>query len=395
MRSKKWPSKTVKSAVLLFFVFFLILGGANLRAEPEEPQQPKELYSVELGTFKTVPAMADVYLQIPGKFKPKALVCHSGVHYILRCGASAKKYIVDAIFKELNDLGLRPIIVKGELDNCSPADSFFKSYGKRVPVKTKVTSSSHIPPPAYADLKDPAIRRYLHSGMVRVLPEVTTKVYMSNRDVNRITCMGAPIKDIVYSKEKGITVKTEGSNAFVKFLMTKNPVTGEVGYASIPSEFYVVCGKDTVYTLIASPRNIPAQAIQLISKEKDIKENLSIFEGLSFERKVLLLVKDTYRDAIPESFTVQHLNKRYRVFRYIDVVLKRKVIAEGEGLQLKEFVLTLNSASPKSFMKLNEKFFLLPELTRNPVGISLEHMKLEKGHPNRLFIVERHVEQEG
>jgi len=43
-------------------------------------------------------------------------------------------------------------------------------------------------------------------------------------------------------------------------------------------------------------------------------------------------------------------------------------------------------------MRLKENFFLLPELARNPIGIALEHMTLQKGHPVRLFIVERHVD---
>jgi len=392
MRSRKWPRNKV---LILFLAFIVLLNSAYLCAEEEEIDQPKEQYSVELGSFKTVPAMADVYLQIPSKLQHKAMVCRSGVNYILRCGASAKKNLIDPIFKELNDLGLRPIIVKGDLSNCSPAEPFFKSYGRTTPQQKKHVESTVISPPAYADLKDPAIRRYLQSGIVTVLPEVTTKVYLSNRDVNRITCMGGrPIKDIVYSKEKGISVKTDGSNAFVKFLISRDSMTGALQYAKVPSEFYVVCGQDTVYTLIATPRNIPAQAIQLVSREKEIKKNLSIFEGLSFERKILMLVKDTYRDTIPESFTVQLLNKPYKLFRYIDVILKRRVIAEGEGLQVKEFILSLKASSPKPRMELSEKFFLLPELTQNPVGISLEHMALQRGHPCRLFIVERHVEED-
>jgi len=348
---------------------------------------------VQLGTFRTVPAMSDLYLQVPMKYVKKTLVCHSGVHYTLRCGASVKKDAINPIFKRCNNLGLKPIIVKADLSSCSPAESFFRSYGKKGPrnqrTQLPVTTRE---PPAYADLLDPGVRSYLKAGQVSVLPEATTKVLLSNRDVNRITCISGPIKDIIYSKEKGITVKTDGNNAFVKFLISRNPESGEMVYSKIPSELYVVCGHDTVYTLIASPRNIPAQAVQLAGHKKEIKKNLSLFEGLSFEKKVLLLVKDTYRDAIPDSFTVQYLNKPLNIFRNIALSLKRKIIADGEGLQVKEFLLALKPTSTKQKIQLTEKFFLLPELTRNPVGISLEHMTLERGHPVRLFIVERHVD---
>jgi conjugal transfer pilus assembly protein TraK len=226
-----------------------------------------------------------------------------------------------------------------------------------------------------------------------VLPEVATKVLLSNRDVNRIICMNGPIKDIIYSKEKGITVKTNGNNAFVKFLISRDPATGDFIYTKIPSELYVVCGSDsTVYTLITVPRDIPAQTVQLISHKKEIKKNLSLFEGIPFEKKVLLLVKDAYRDKIPESFTVKVLNRPLNIFRDIDISLKRQIIADGEGLGLKEYVLTLRPTSTKTQMHLEEKFFLLPELAQKPVGIALEHMTLQKGRVSRLFIVERRLD---
>ncbi len=396
MRSRKWPSK---SKLVLLGLFLLVLEGQlALAVQPQAEMsgaKPKERYTVQLGTFKTVPPLADLYLQVPEKYHDKTMVCHSAIHYTLRCGASIKKDAINPIFKEFNDLGLKPIIVKADLRNCTPADEFFKSYGRKRPHAAwkKKKKSVSKQPPAYADLLDPAVRRYLERGEVSILPEITTKVYLSNRDVNRITCMGGrPIKDIVYSKEKGISVKTDESNAFVKFLISRDSLSGALEYANVPSEFYVVCGEDTVYTLIAMPRNIPAQAIELVSRKKDIEKNLSIFEGLSFERKVLMLVKDTYRDTIPESFTVQYVNKPFNIFRDIDIVLKRRIVADGEGLQVKEFVLGIKSTSTKNEIHLREKFFLLPELTRNPVGISLEHMTLKKGRPSRLFIVERHVE---
>jgi len=353
-----------------------------------------EKYTVQLGTFKTVSAMSDLYLQVPMKYQKKTLACHSGVHYTLRCGSFAKKNDITPIFKEFNDLGLKPVIVKVDLSDCAPADTFFGIYGKEkiieAPQQTRPATRKE---GVYGDLLDPEVKTYLGRGRMSVLPEVTTKVLLSNRDVNRVTCMSGPIKDIIFSKEKGITVKTDGTNAFVKFLITRDPATGNLVYTKIPSEFYVVCGSDsTVYTLIAAPRDIPAQAVSLISYKKEIKKNLSLFEGIPFEKKVLLLVKDTYRDMIPDSFTVKSLNRPFNIFRDIDISLKRQVIADGEGLDVKEYVLALKPQSTKETMRLKEKFFLLPELARNPIGIALEHMTLQKGRPVRLFIVERHVD---
>jgi len=339
--------------------------------------------------------MYDLYLQVPLKYREKTMVCHSGIHYTLRCTSSAKKKDIDLVYKRFNDLGLKPVIVKANLVNCSGADNFFKDYATKKAASNlplpKQPGSTHRKKDVYADLLDPKVKNYLRKGEMSVLPEVTTKVLLSNRDVNRVTCMNGPIKDIIYSKEKGITVKTDGNNAFVKFLISRDPATGDMLYSKIPSEFYVVCGIDsTVYTLIAVPKNIPAQAVQLVSHKKEIKKNLSMFEGIPFEKKVLLLVKDTYRDRIPDSFTVRYENKPLNIFRDISLSLKRQIIADGEGLEVKEYILALKPTSTKETMRLKEKFFLLPELAQKPVGIALEHMTLRKGRPSRLFIVERH-----
>jgi conjugal transfer pilus assembly protein TraK len=225
-----------------------------------------------------------------------------------------------------------------------------------------------------------------------VLPEVTTKILLSNRDVNRIICQNGPIKDIIYSQEKGISVKTSSNSAFVKFLISTNPMAG-LTYSETPSEIYVVCGDDnTVYTLIAEPKNIPAQTIELASSKKIIKKTLSLFEGLAFEKKVILLIQSAYRHDVANDLTVKIINQPIDVFREMDVLFGRQIIADGEGLTLNEYILSLKPTSTKAEMPINEKFFLVPELTQKPVGIALEHMTLNMGHASRLFIVEKHTD---
>ncbi|MCK4500665.1 type-F conjugative transfer system secretin TraK, partial [Candidatus Babeliales bacterium] len=96
------------------------------------------------------------------------------------------------------------------------------------------------------------------SGSIQVMPEVTTKVQLSNRDINRITCPnGLLLKDAVYSTEKGISLKIEGSNAFVKYLIVKDAISGKNKYRSDPTELYIVCGNNNqIFTLIGIPKDI-------------------------------------------------------------------------------------------------------------------------------------------
>jgi conjugal transfer pilus assembly protein TraK len=230
----------------------------------------------------------------------------------------------------------------------------------------------------------------LQDTSVHVMQEVPTKVILSSTDINRITCPnGSLVKDVVYSSEKGVSVKIEGSNAFVKFLVVKDTVTGRQKHRADPVEFYVICEDNQIFTLIGTPQKIPARHIQLVSSAKRIKKNLSLFEGIPFEKKVIMITQKVYTDDIPESFTVRKVHQSVRVFKDIDVVLNRVVMAEGEGVRLKEYVLSLKDSFQGESIELAEKSFLVAEFTENPVAIALETHTLRAKAPRRLFILER------
>ena len=229
----------------------------------------------------------------------------------------------------------------------------------------------------------------IYGSEVRVLPEVATKVYLSNTDVNRVVCASGPVKDIVYSKEKGLVVKTSGKNAFLKYLIAVDQDTGKKKYAKVPTDIYVVCGDDTVYTIIGIPRKVPAQTVILASGSHRIEKNLSLFKGMAFEEKIVRLIRYAYTRDIPESFDVRAVSKKFRLFKDITVDLREVITVEGEGLTLKEYVLGLRDGSSRKKVPVEEKDFLLPELSSHPLAIALEHGSVIRGRTTRLFIVER------
>jgi len=67
----------------------------------------------------------------------------------------------------------------------------------------------------YADLDDDAVTCYLDSTAMMVRLEAPANVMMNNRDVNRIVCQNGPVKDVVFSSEKGIdaTAATPSCNS--------------------------------------------------------------------------------------------------------------------------------------------------------------------------------------
>jgi len=240
-----------------------------------------------------------------------------------------------------------------------------------------------------AEKNDPKLDR-----ITRVLPETTTRVLLSNSDINRIYCEGnRSIKDVIYSQEKGLLARTEGKNTFVKFLVKQLPASLETEFRTSPTELYVICDPDTVYTLIAAPRNIPAQTVMLSGTNSNIEANLSLMASLPFEKKITFLIKSTYTGNIPESFTQTKIGRSFDLFRDLDVFLNRIVNIEGEGLLLKEYILSVNEDSTTESITVMEKNFILPELTINPLGISLESLTIDRKKPGRLFIVEQRITQ--
>jgi hypothetical protein len=76
----------------------------------------------------------------------------------------------------------------------------------------------------------------------------------------------------------------------------------------------------------------------------------------------------------------------------MDVLFSRQVIADGEGLALKEFIISIKATSKGKSLRLEESFFLVPEITQTPLGIALERMNLAMGQVSRLFVVEKHTD---
>jgi conjugal transfer pilus assembly protein TraK len=216
-----------------------------------------------------------------------------------------------------------------------------------------------------------------------VIPEVSTAVTLSNSDINRITCR-EEIKDVVFSREKGLSVKTVGKDAFVKFLITRKEEK-EV-YSSTPSELFVVCGEN-VYNLIALPKRVPSQTVRLSPGSEKIRENRRLYGELPFEKKLLAVIRSVYTNEIPEGFSTVPAGEKLSMFRDLDVTLVRTHRVEGEGLLVKEYLLAAKKSGEE--LKLTEKDFLRPAIAARPVAISLDRHVVPQGDTTRLIVVEQ------
>ncbi|MEW6291018.1 MAG: type-F conjugative transfer system secretin TraK [Thermodesulfobacteriota bacterium] len=219
-----------------------------------------------------------------------------------------------------------------------------------------------------------------------ILPEVTTAVDLSSSDINRIVCPGS-INDLIFSKEKGIEGHFVGNNAFVKFTII---VQGDdKKYSTTPTELFVSCN-DTIYSLIATPKRIPSVTLRLSPPATgDFKQNISRYQALPFEKKVLQLIREAYQGGYPDSYRISEADAMVNISVDLSVRLVRTVDVEGVGLRLKEY--KVKTTADQS-IQVTEKDFLRAEMGEGIIAVVVENHSIEPGGSSRVFIVEQRGE---
>lgn len=221
-----------------------------------------------------------------------------------------------------------------------------------------------------------------------VMPERTTTVMVSARDVNRIRCP-QPIEHVEYSKEKPGVVKAVGNDLFVKFLVRRE--AGVETLTSTPLDMHIVCGGD-VYTLILRPREQDSTTIRLgSSARKALQEVTKEWGALPLEEKVKKLTLAVYRNEVPSTFarsmiTGEDPRFNVRLFKDVEVIGKQEVDARGTGLRAVEYALIAHKA-----VTFNERDFLTQEMG-DVVGVTIHPLTIEKDGIARLIVVQRSVD---
>ena len=217
-----------------------------------------------------------------------------------------------------------------------------------------------------------------------VIPfDVPTIVELSNHDINRIVCPGQ-MNDLIFSKEKGLTGHFSGNNAFIKFIIEDNG--DEYIYADTPSELFVVCN-GTVYSLIATPRDISSVTVRLGSPMEDsLKENIAHYKNLPLEKQALQIIREAYNGTYPSSYRVTESNRRIKLSSDLETILLQAVDVDGIGLRMKKYqVKSLASCQ----ISVDEKAFLLPSISNSILAIAVEDHSLLPGEATRVFVVEK------
>lgn len=231
----------------------------------------------------------------------------------------------------------------------------------------------------------------------RVLPEVSTQIVLSNRDVNRIVCESGEATKPVFSKEKPVVVgvSPDRRSFFVKFKYLSEG--GVNHYYAEPTELFLTCGTST-FELIALPKYENPHKILLGSDTKDrIKDNQSLFGSLALEEAAVALSTKMITDgaggkSLPESFEVipDQSNWTQNVYdkngRHIPVELRkeRDVLVDGTGLRGSQY--TIRALAN---VTLSETMFLNTKYGSNIFAITAENLSLSAGQQTTLVIIQR------
>jgi len=357
-----------------------------------------EFYTILFHRGETMEAAKEYYNQMLPEIKGKVMICASdGVYNVIYGSFNTQteamkeaqrlkdgKYVwIEISSFDPSECILPDVLNSIPQKNLPPRESFV--FPQREFSRKKVT-----PPPPDPPKKQAQINPAPETSTILAYPETVIKCDLSNRFINRIVAPGNKvIKDLIIQKGTGIEVKIEGKNGYITFLKKQDPLSEEIKFQTSPVEIYAVVEPDIIYTIIGQPKDMIAQTVELVWAKNEIEKNLKFFAGLPLEKKIVKMIKTTMANEIPDSFSQTKVGKQIDILKSVNIYFNRLIVAEGEGLILKEYIVSLKQTAEKDQIPVKEQHFLLPELTKKPIGITIEDFTLTKKQSTRVFIVER------
>lgn len=227
--------------------------------------------------------------------------------------------------------------------------------------------------------------KYLTGRPITLYPEKTIWIRLSSTDLNRIVCLSGKITDARYSQEKGVKIDIVGNQAYLK-LMALRKSDGTVEYSKTPVDVYLSCGGET-YGFIGRPYRIPSRTIYLVDTQKREDETKRAFAADTVEEAVTQILGDVFKNKIPRAWEKAKI-------RYIPdhikslPALKLRELHDWRipGVNILVRVVEIFASSQTRLLETN---FLQPELTINPIAISLEKKVLMPGESSRVVYLEK------
>ena len=210
-------------------------------------------------------------------------------------------------------------------------------------------------------------------------------VNISTTDISRIHC-SAPIKNLIYSKEKRIEIKTSGRDAYIKILPVKRKMSGGevLRYDTKPRELYLECG-DRTYSLILVPKAGRARTIVIRDEGADKKE-AKAFEESPYVKTLEELLKAAYREVPPRGYAAVETDGKGPRFKEASLSLIRRYV----GFR---YVVDTYLLESHRDMVFAESMF--GPYLEHPLLISIVKRRLAKGEKSRMFVIRKRAAGSG
>ena len=213
--------------------------------------------------------------------------------------------------------------------------------------------------------------------------EIPTAVTLSNKDINRIICLG-PINDLIFSQEKAMTGHFSGNNGFIKFKIEDSG--NDYVYADTQSELFVVCN-NAVYTLLVTPADIPSVTLRLASPAGDsFKKNIVHYENMPLEKQALLLIREAYHGTYPTIYRIHESTGTVFLSPELEVQLLQVVNVDGLRLRLKRYLVKSHS---ERVVDVDEQLFLSSSISQSILAVAVDNHTLEPNQSTLVFVVDQ------
>jgi len=229
----------------------------------------------------------------------------------------------------------------------------------------------------------------VQAAPITALPDQTSTLRLSNRDVNHIICVGGEIEDVKFSAEKAIAVEKAGSDAWIKFLVKEVDDAGAMtrSYVTEPSEFFVSCN-GAIYPLYAEPADIPAQTVTLSpGATQRAKANEDLLGPLVEEERAVSITLALLQDRVPASFSSVAARSGAIALPSLPasrITERRRVAIEGAGLSASEYVV-----ETAADLALDERAFLDRSVGDRVFSVTADRLDLHAGDVARVIVVRR------
>jgi hypothetical protein len=217
-------------------------------------------------------------------------------------------------------------------------------------------------------------------------------INISKSDTSRIECKSGEIGEIIYSKDKEITVEksiTKPNNAFIKLKQVVGTSNGVVISKTINTfnrEIYLECGKK-LYSFILVPKDITAQTIIIKSNNhnkqhitmQDVKKAQKFEKAKDYETTLLNLIRSVYKEEIPTGYSVVLKDKVVEDFQELTLIDYKVYV--GSHYSVHEYIIN----AKKLLSNLEEKTFL--DYIDHPLAIAITKYTIKPYEKARLLVV--------